>query len=134
MSPSLRMILTRIEPVKYRDQHFGQAVTFDTEKQHIKLISQFHAPDYIHFDQIEEVSILFNRKKKLLWWGIATLFLFIGIILILIRTKVPNWTVLIKMKKNPTPVKIMVWLADQEALQLSDLLSPHVLVNFFPKK
>ncbi|MHA1776406.1 MAG: hypothetical protein ACTSWC_06500 [Promethearchaeota archaeon] len=132
-SPKIQF-LNRIEPVKYHNELYGQAIRFNVNKQNIQFLSQFHAPAYIQFNQIEKVKIQFNTKRKMLWWGLATILFFVGILILYIRVKVPNWKIEIFLKKERKPVVIRAWMNDIEGIRLANLLSPHITVEYYPKK
>ncbi|MHA1520975.1 MAG: hypothetical protein ACTSVZ_10675 [Promethearchaeota archaeon] len=126
--------LDKIEPITFRGQHFGKSVEFNTAKANCKFTSQFHGPDHLSFAQIEHITISNDHKRKLLIWGLVTLLLFFGILILLVRVRVPNWKIQIKLKKIKKPLTIMAWLDDEESAKLVNFLSPHVLVNLLTKK
>ncbi|MHA1672912.1 MAG: hypothetical protein ACTSYI_04740 [Promethearchaeota archaeon] len=121
--------LDKIEPVTYQGQHFGKAVEFNTDKKHCRFTSEFHKPDHLSFAQIEHITIGNGHKRRLLIWGLATILLFFGILILLVRVRVPNWKIQIKLKKIMKPVTIMAWLDDDESARFVEFLSPHMLVN-----
>jgi hypothetical protein len=126
-------VLDRIEPVTYRGQHYGDTFEFRPQKAHCKLTSRFHAPAYLSFSQIESATIRNDHKRKMLWWGLATLLLFVGILILVIRVQVPNWKIELRLKKEKKPVTILAWLPNMRAEQLADFLTPHLSqVEFRP--
>ncbi|WP_457558847.1 hypothetical protein [Candidatus Harpocratesius sp.] len=126
------IILNRIEPVKFRDMLYGQSVRFDVQKKTVKLQSQFHKPAFIQFNQIEKIIVQYNPKRKLLWWGLATILMFIGILLLYIRVRVPNWKIEIYLKNQKKKVLIRPWMTEIEGMRLANLLSPHLIVEYYP--
>ncbi len=121
--------LDKIEPVTYLGTAYGKSVEFNTAKKHCRFTSEFHEPDHLSFAQIEQVTIGNGHKRKLLIWGLATILLFFGILILLVRVRVPNYKIQIKLKKIKKPITVMAWLDDDESARLVEFLSPHVLVN-----
>ncbi|TFH27744.1 MAG: hypothetical protein E4G98_05900 [Promethearchaeota archaeon] len=135
LSQSPTFVLDNIEPVTYQGQHYGKSVEFNVSKAHCKFYSQFHAPDYLSFAQIEHITIRNDHKRKLLIWGLATILLFVGILILLVRVRVPNWKIQLKLKKIKKPVTIMAWLDEAESTRLANFLNLHsdLVVHFIPR-
>ncbi|MHA1767470.1 MAG: hypothetical protein ACTSVK_14585, partial [Promethearchaeota archaeon] len=100
MNELKKFSIQNFEPVKVKEVLYGNSIIFNHLKRYIKFTSIYHEPDYIHYDQIEKLIIFYDKKKMLLWLGIATLFLFFGIFILLIRIKLPPWKISIYLKKE----------------------------------
>ncbi len=120
MNETDKIIIRNFEPVKVRKELFGNTIEFNNSKRYIKFTSQYHQPNYIHYDQIEKMIIKFDNKRKLLWLGIATLLLFFGIFILLVRIRLPPWKISIFLKKEQKPIIIRARLEDSEASNLSN--------------
>jgi hypothetical protein len=123
---SSHFILNRFEPVKVDSELYGNTIEFRRDTRQILFTSKFHMPTTIPFSQIEQMTIRYDRKRWLLWLGIITFFLFIGIFLLLIRVHVPPWVLRIDRKNSPT-ITIRAWLDEEEAVRLNKFTS-----EFFP--
>jgi len=116
-----KFTIRNFEPVKVKNVLYGNIIEFNNDKRYVKFTSQYHQPDYVHYDQIDKMIIKFDNKRKLLWLGIATLVLFIGIFVLLARISLPPWKISIFMKKEQKPIKIRARLEDSEASYLANL-------------
>ena len=121
MNKTNKFIIRNFEPVKFKNELYGNIIEFNNDKRYVKFTSQYHQPDYVHYDQIDKMIIKFDNKRKLLWLGIATLVLFIGIFVLLARISLPPWKISIFMKKEQKPIKIRARLEDSEASYLANL-------------
>ena len=121
MDATDKFTIRNFEPVKIRKELYGNTIEFNNIKRHVKFTSQYHQPDYIHYDQIEKMIIKFDNKRKLLWLGIATLLLFFGIFILLLRIRLPPWKISIFLKKEQKPIVIRARLDDYEASKLANL-------------
>ena len=126
--------ITRIEPVKVKNQLYGKSIEFNQEKKHIKFSSEFHPPTRIQFDQIQNLSITYDKKQTLLWVGICTLFVFIGFFVLLARIRLPPWKIVINLKKQATSIKIRARITDEDAISLADFCTPHFQTLLTTKK
>ncbi len=136
MAPSQdspKFFITRLEPTRYRDALFGKQIEFNREKQYIRFYSNFHDPDILPFTQVERISVEFDKKMKLFWWALGTFLLGIGIILFIIRIRLPPWKIRIWIKKQPTPVKIRAWMDAYEGDYLTQLCQAFVPVDYTPQ-
>ena len=130
MTPKL-FSLTEFEPVKVKNEHYGQRITFNAEKRYIKFASQFHEPDYVYYDQIERMVIRYDRKRLLLWVGLFTIFLFVGVFILIFRNRYPPWEIKIFLKKNAKPIAIRARIGSVEATGLADFCTPEFPTNVF---
>ncbi len=121
MNATEKFTIRNFEPVKVRKELFGNTIEFNNPKRYVKFTSQYHKPDYIHYDQIEKMIIKFDNKRKLLWLGIATLVLFFGIFILLVRIRLPPWKISIFLKKEKKPIVIRARLDDYKASNLANL-------------
>lgn len=121
MDATDKFTIRNFEPVKVRKELYGNTVEFNNLKRYVKFTSQYHQPDYIHYDQIDKMVIEFDNKRKMLWLGIATLVLFIGIFILLIRINLPPWKISIFLKKEQKPIKFRARLEDSEISYLANL-------------
>ncbi len=123
--------ITVFDPFKFHGQSFGEAITFNNAKQHVRFSSKFHEPDYLSYSQIAQVDVLRDRKNWMLWVGILTLVIIVGLILLLARIYLPPWKITIHLKKDP-PLVIRARLTED---QLKNLLTyPEVQVTLLQKK
>ncbi len=120
MDATDKFTIRNFEPVKIRKELYGNTIEFNNLKRYVKFTSQYHQPDYIHYDQIEKMIIKFDNKRKLLWLGIATLLLFFGIFILLLRIRLPPWKISIFLKKEQKPIVIRARLDDYEASKLAN--------------
>ena len=120
MNETDKIIIRNFEPVKVKGELYGNIVEFNKAKRYVKFTSQYHQPDFIHYDQIEKMIIKFDNKRKLLWLGIATLILFFGIFILLVRIRLPPWIISIFMKKRKKLIVIRARLEDNEASNLAN--------------
>ncbi len=120
MNETDKIIIRNFEPVKVKGELYGNIVEFNKAKRYVKFTSQYHQPDFIHYDQIEKMIIKFDNKRKLLWLGIATLILFFGIFILLVRIRLPQWKISIFMKKRKKLIVIRARLEDNEASNLAN--------------
>ena len=120
MDATDKFTIRNFEPVKIRKELYGNTIEFNNLKRYVKFTSQYHQPDYIHYDQIEKMIIKFDNKRKLLWLGIATLLLFFGIFILLVRIRLPPWKISIFLKKEQKPIVIRARLEDNEASNLAN--------------
>ena len=120
MNETDKIIIRNFEPVKVKGELYGNIVEFNKAKRYVKFTSQYHQPDFIHYDQIEKMIIKFDNKRKLLWLGIATLILFFGIFILLVRIRLPPWKISIFMKKRKKLIVIRARLEDNEASNLAN--------------
>ncbi len=120
MNTTDKFTIRIFEPVKVRKELYGNSIEFNNPKRYVKFTSQYHQPDYIHYDQIDKMIIEYDKKKKLLWLGIATLLLFFGIFILLVRIRLPPWKISIFLKKEKRPVVIRARLNDDEAPNLAN--------------
>jgi hypothetical protein len=113
---------------------FGEAITFNNAKQHVQFSSKFHAPDYLLYGQINRIEVQHDPMNWLLWVGIITFVLVIGLFLIIARAFLFPWKITIHLKKDP-PLVIRARLTENK---LSGLLSfpqvPTQLVQTKKKK
>ena len=116
-----KFTIRNFEPVKIKNVLYGNIIEFNNDKRYVKFTSQYHQPDYVHYDQIEKMIIKFDNKRKLLWLGIATLVLFIGIFVLLVRINLPPWKISIFLKKEQKPIAIRARLEDSEVSYLTNL-------------
>ena len=116
-----KFIIRNFEPVKVKNVLYGNMIEFNNDKRYVKFTSQYHQPEYVHYDQIDKMIIKFDKKRKLLWLGIATLVLFIGIFVLLARISLPPWKISIFLKKEQKPIIIRARLEDSEASYLANL-------------
>ena len=116
-----KFIIRNFEPVKVKNVLYGNMIEFNNDKRYVKFTSQYHQPEYVHYDQIDKMIIKFDKKRKLLWLGIATLVLFIGIFVLLARISLPPWKISIFLKKEQKPITIRARIDDGEASYLANL-------------
>lgn len=121
MNTTNKFTIRNFEPVKIKNALYGNIIEFNNDKRYVKFTSQYHQPDYVHYDQIEKMIIKFDNKRKLLWLGIATLVLFIGIFVLLARISLPPWKISIFLKREQKPIVIRARLEDSEASYLANL-------------
>ena len=112
--------IRNFEPVKVRGELYGNIIEFNKPKRYVKFSSKFHQPDFIHNDQIEKMIIHFDNKRKLLWLGIATIILFIGIFVLLAWIRLPPWKISIFLKKEQKPIVIRAQIDENKALKLAN--------------
>lgn len=112
---SPKFFITRLEPTKFKNVLYGKQVEFNREKHFIRFHSEFHESGYLQFTQIKKLEILYDKKRKLLWWAICTFFLGIGIFLFIVRIRLPPWRIRIWMKNKEEPIKIRAWMREEEA-------------------
>lgn len=117
---SEKMVIRHFEPVKIKEELFGKRIEFNHSKRYIKFISLYHDPGFIHYDQIEKMTILYDKRKVLLWLGIATLFLLIGIFLIIIRIALPPWKITLRLKKEQKDIVIRARFSKEEGSKLAE--------------
>lgn len=120
MNATDKIIIRNFEPVKVKGELYGNIIEFNNPKRYIKFTSKYHQPDYIHYDQIEKMIIKFDNKRKLLWLGIATLILFFGIFILLVRIRLPPWKISIFLKKEQKPIVIRARIEDNKASNLAN--------------
>ena len=120
MNTTNKFIIRNFEPVKVKNVLYGNIIEFNNDKRYVKFTSQYHQPDYVHYDQIEKMIIKFDNKRKLLWLGIATLVLFFGIFILLVRIRLPPWKISIFLKKEKKPIIIRARIEDYEASKLAN--------------
>lgn len=108
------------EPVKIEKELYGKSIQIDHSKKSIKFSSAFHRPTYIQYEDIEEMTIIYDRKRTLLVLGFLTFFIFIGIFILFIRTHLPPWHIKIAIKDQIKPISIRARLKDDEATALAD--------------
>ena len=123
--------LTEFEPVKVKNEQYGQRIDFNAEKRYIKFSSQFHEPDYVYYDQIEHMVIRYDRKRLLLWVGLFTIFLFVGVFILMFRNRYPPWEIKIFLKKNAKPIAIRARIGSVEATGLADFCNPEFPTKVF---
>ncbi len=111
MSESDTFSITTFDPVKYRGQMFGEAILFDNAKQQIRFGSKFHAPDYLSYSQITRIEVQHDRKNWLLWVGILTFMVIVGLFLLIARIHLPPWKITIYQKKD-APIVIRARLTE----------------------
>lgn len=116
-----KFTIRNFDPVRVKGELYGNIIEFNNDKRYVKFTSQYHQSDYVHYDQIDKMIIKFDNKRKLLWLGIATLVLFIGIFVLLIRINLPPWKISIFLKKEKKPIKIRARLEDSEVSYLANL-------------
>ncbi|MHA1718449.1 MAG: hypothetical protein ACTSWX_04660 [Promethearchaeota archaeon] len=133
MNELKKFSIQNFEPVKVKEVLYGNSIIFNHLKRYIKFTSIYHEPDYIHYDQIEKLIIFYDKKKMLLWLGIATLFLFFGIFILLIRIKLPPWKISIYLKKEKKPIVIRARMEDHEASNLANFCTNQFKTTFIPK-
>ncbi|QEE14696.1 hypothetical protein DSAG12_00510 [Promethearchaeum syntrophicum] len=124
--------IRNFEPVKIRGELYGNLIEFNKIKRHVKFTSKFHQPDFIHNDQIEKMIIKFDNKRKLLWLGIATIILFIGIFVLLAWIRLPPWKISIKLKKEQKPIVIRAQIDESKASNLASFCADQfqtILIN-----
>jgi len=121
MNTTNKFTIRNFEPVKVKNTLYGNIIEFNNDKRYVKFTSQYHQPDYVHYDQIVKLIIKFDNKRKLLWLGIATLVLFIGIFVLLARISLPPWKISIFLKKEKKPIVIRARLENSEASYLANL-------------
>ena len=121
MQSTNKFIIRYFEPVKFKDELYGNIIEFNNDKRYVKFTSKYHQPDYVHYDQVDKMIIKYDKKRKLLWLGIATLVLFIGIFVLLARISLPPWKISIFLKKEQKPIIIRARLEDSEASYLANL-------------
>ncbi len=110
--------IRNFEPVKIRGELYGNIIEFNKPKRYVKFTSKFHQPDFIHNDQIEKMIIHFDNKRKLLWLGLATIILFIGIFVLLAWVRLPPWKISIFLKKEQKPIVIRAQIDENKASKL----------------
>ena len=120
MNTTDKITIRNFEPVKIKGELYGNIIEFNNDKRYVKFTSQFHQPDYVHYDQIDKMIVKFDKKRKLLWLGIATLVLFIGIFVLLVRIRLPPWKISIFLKKEEKPIVIRARIEDQKATILAN--------------
>ena len=120
MNATDKIIIRNIDPVKVKGELYGNLIEFSNSKRYVKFTSKYHQPDYIHYDQIEKMIIKFDNKRKLLWLGIATLVLFFGIFILLVRIRLPPWKISIFLKKEQKPIVIRARIEDNQASNLAN--------------
>ena len=123
--------LTEFEPVKVNNEHYGLRIEFNAEKRYVKFLSKFHDPDYVYYDQIERMVIRYDRKRMLLWLGLFTIFLFVGVFILIFRNRYPPWEIKIFLKKNAKPIAIRARIGSVEATGLADFCAPEFPTNVF---
>ena len=129
---SSHFILNRFEPVKVNSELYGNTIEFRRDSRQIVFTSKFHIPTTVPYSQIDHITIRYDRKQWLLWLGIITMCLFIGIFLIYIRIHVPPWVIRIDRKNNST-ITIRGWLDEEEAAQLTKYCEEFIPTTFQPK-
>ncbi len=112
MSENNTFSLTSFDPLKFRGQTFGERILFDNAKQHIRFSSKFHAPDYLSYGQIARIEVQHDPKKWLLWVGLLTFFLIVGMFLIIAKFYLPPWKITIYLKKD-SPLVIRARLTEE---------------------
>ena len=112
--------IRNFEPVKVKGELYGNIIEFNKAKRYVKFTSKFHHPDFIHNDQIEKMIVKFDNKRKLLWWGIATIVLFFGIFILLAWIRLPPWKISIFLKKEQKPIVIRARIDDNTASNLAN--------------
>ncbi|OLS13107.1 MAG: hypothetical protein RBG13Loki_3279 [Promethearchaeota archaeon CR_4] len=121
--------ITMFDPFKFRGQRFGESITFNNAKQHIRLSSIYHSPDYLPYGQITRIDVQHDPKKWLLWLGVITFILLVGLFIVLAGIHLPPWKITIHLKKD-SPLVIRARLTEN---QVNRLLSypqvPTQLIN-----
>ena len=130
MTPKI-FSLTHFEPAKVKNELYGMRIDFNAEKRYVKFISQFHEPDYVYYDQIERMVIRYDRKWMLLWIGLLTIFLFVGVFILIFRNRYPPWEIKIFLKKTDKPIAIRVRIGSVEATGLADFCTPDFPTKVF---
>jgi hypothetical protein len=123
--------LTEFEPVKVKNERYGQRIDFNAEKRYVKFASRFHEPDYVYYDQIERMIIRYDRKRVLLWVGLFTIFLFVGVFILIFRNRYPPWDIKIFLKKTDKPITIRARIGSVEATSLADFCNSEFPTNVF---
>lgn len=109
--------LKNFEVIKYRGLTYGKRIEFNHSKKYIKLESTYNEPAYIQYTQIEQVKILYDPKKWLMWAGAFLMFIIVGLFLILYKVFLPPWEIQIYLK-NHEPLKIRIRFDTIDAQQL----------------
>ncbi|XEO77618.1 hypothetical protein WKT22_02648 [Candidatus Lokiarchaeum ossiferum] len=113
-------LLQVFEPVKIKNELYGKSISINHPKKSIKFSSAFHSPTYIRYEDIEEITISYDRKIILLVLGFLTFFAFIGIFILFFRTHLPPWHIKIAIKDQIKPISIRARMKDEEAAALAD--------------
>jgi len=128
LDEKVNFILTEFEPLKYNNQLFGKSVEFYHTKRHVKFTSEFHAPDYLQYDQITSIEIRHDPKKWLLYLGILTLIVFIGIFLFYLKVHLPPWDIIIHVKHRK-PVSIRTRFTQSSPELMVAACSPNIPIS-----
>jgi hypothetical protein len=110
-----KFVLKSFEPVKVHGQLYGKTAEFIRSKRHIKFTSEFRDPDFLHYDQIEKMEIIFINRRKLTWIGLCTICIIIGIPILFARAYIPPVKILIYLKKSQKPLKIRARIGTLDA-------------------
>ncbi len=118
------------EPVKVNNELYGKSIHFNHPKKTIKFTSKFHKPTFVKYDEIEEITIYYDRKRVLLVLGLLTVFVFVGIFILFFRTHLPPWRISIKLKNQSKPIVIRARLHDGEAAEMADFCTLKIPTKF----
>lgn len=123
------------DPVKYRNTLYGKAVYFNRNKNHVKFESDFSAPGFLNYDQIDRVKIFpVNKKKLLILAGLGSIFV-VGVPFIFAILHMAPWKVEIHLKnagEKDKAVLIRPFLGVMEMNTLVKFIEPDLTVKYFP--
>jgi hypothetical protein len=125
--------LKNFEVVKYKGKTYGKRIEFNHSKQYIKLESAVNQPEYIPYNQISKVKIVYDPKKWLMWVGAFLMVIVVGLFLILYKVFLPPWEIQIHLK-NSEPIKIRIRFDTTDAQQLHAYCAGHIPTDFILEK